>query len=87
MSVKTTACKLFGKLLSFQKIYPVQIFLIENLTKKKGSQAKVVTAMYLKVRKVLFGQITSEGRDNNSIVKLLELWKTSLSTILANILL
>ena len=43
--------------------------------------------MYLKVRKLLLGQITSYGRDDNSIVKLLKLWNTCLSTVLTNILL
>ena len=43
--------------------------------------------VYLKVRKLLLGQITSYGRDDNSIVKLLKLWNTCLSTVLTNILL
>jgi hypothetical protein len=43
--------------------------------------------VYLKVRKLLLGQITSYGRDYNSIVKLLKLWNTCLSTVLTNILL
>jgi hypothetical protein len=43
--------------------------------------------MYLKVRKLLLGQIASYGGDDNSIVKLLKLWNTSLSTCLTNILL
>jgi hypothetical protein len=43
--------------------------------------------VYLKVRKLLLGQIASYGRDDNSIVKLLKLWNTSLSTVSTDILL